>query len=229
MRVLNNSPRDIAFWIRSARTDSMLARLRHRHGAKQALDLLYQSRRDPWGAGMCRNGYQSRKYDVLVGHLPQRRYRRALDMGCGLGMLTRRLAAHADTVLGIDLSHVAVQQAQEHSGDYANVHHEQADLLALDAELDGQFDLVVMADTLYYLSPLTDDVLKKVTDRVACLLRPGGCCLLANHFFFRFDPDSRTTLRIHTAFRWHPGLRLFREHRHAFFLAAVLEKRARSL
>lgn len=226
MRVLNNSPRDLAFWIRSARTDSVLARLRHRHDAQRAFDLLYQARRDPWGADMWRNGYQSRKYDMLVRCLPGRRYRRALDVGCGLGMFTRRLARHADAVLGVDLSDVAVQQAQERSDHYANVSHEQADLLALPTELDGQFDLVVIADTLYYVSPLTDDLLKTVANRVTRLLRPSGLCLLANHFFFRFDSDSRTTSRIHTAFRWHPGLRLCHERRHAFFLVAVLEKGA---
>jgi Methyltransferase domain/PEP-CTERM motif len=43
--------------------------------------------------------------------LLSRRYKRALDLGCGLGNLTGRLRNHADRVLGIDLSHVAIAQA----------------------------------------------------------------------------------------------------------------------
>jgi predicted TPR repeat methyltransferase len=43
--------------------------------------------------------------------IPTRRYKRALDLGCGLGNLTRRLRNHADQVLGIDVSHVAIAQA----------------------------------------------------------------------------------------------------------------------
>jgi len=225
MRVLNTSPRDLGFWIRSARSDSVLSRLRDQHGSEKAFDLLYQLRRDPWGVEMCRRGYQSRKYDALMRTLPERRYRRALDVGCGLGMLTRRLAARADEVLGVDLSRVAVQQAQARSRGYANVRHEQADLLALDPSLNGLFDLVLAADTLYYISPLTDDRLDRAVRRITRLLRPGGICLLANHFFFRFDPDSRTTARIHSAFRRHQPLALLSERRHAFFLAAVLEHR----
>lgn len=226
MRVLNTSSHDLAFWIRSARSDAFLTRLRRSHKAKRAFDLLYRSRPDPWGAEMRPNGYQSRKYDALIRHLPERHFGRVLDVGCGLGPLTRRLAAHADDVLGVDLSQVAVREARARSDDYANVRYEQADLLALAPTLDAQFDLVVMADTLYYLSPLTGELLQRVAARVARLLRPDGLCLLANHFFFRFDPNSRTTTRIHAAFREDPKLRLRRQRRHAFFLVALLERAA---
>jgi SAM-dependent methyltransferase len=97
-------------------------------------------------------------------------------------------------------------------------------VLALDQSIDGQFDLVVLADTLYYLSPLDDAVLKRVRENVAGLLAPGGILLLADHFFSGFDRDSRTSRRIHDSFRWAAELRLHVEHRRLFYLASVLER-----
>src|ERR1700724_3670758 len=42
--------RDIAFWIRSARADSRLDRLRDERGAASAFDHLYAGLNDPFGA-----------------------------------------------------------------------------------------------------------------------------------------------------------------------------------
>ena len=66
--------------------------------------------------------------------------------------------------------------------------------------LDGAFDLIVIADTLYYVSPLDDRMLKALAARIADLLEPGGTCLLADHFFSGADADSRRTRHIHDAF-----------------------------
>jgi hypothetical protein len=48
---------------------------------------------------------------------------------------------------------------------------------------------VLLADTLYYLSPLDDATLERMALRVADLLAPGGVCVLVNHYFFAVDPD----------------------------------------
>ena len=57
--------RDIAFWIRSARADSRIQRLRHARGAAAAFDKLYEETNDPFGAEMPQYRYQQRKYDSL--------------------------------------------------------------------------------------------------------------------------------------------------------------------
>src|SRR5260370_38629454 len=41
------------------------------------------------------------------------RWDRALDFGCGVGRLTHALAAHADEVIGVDLSESMLEQAQK--------------------------------------------------------------------------------------------------------------------
>ena len=218
------SPRDIGLFLRSARTDAKVLDLRRTIGAAAAFDAVYDAG-DPWASADPRYLYQRRKYDVLLGLLPKRRFARALDLGAGSGMLSRKLAAHADLVLGIDISATAMALAVAASTHLPGLSFRQGDVLDLPADLDGCFDLLVVADTLYYLPPpLADDTLKALAQRLARLLRPGGVCLLANHYFSGTDADSRLSRRIHQAFAWSPALELVAEHRRPFYLASVLER-----
>lgn len=217
-------PRDIALFVRSARTDAGLRRARATDGDPAAFDAAYAAG-DPWASADPRYLYQRRKYDVLMTLLPPgRRFGRVLDVGAGLGLLARRIAGRADTVTGLDISGEAVSQAAALHADTPNLRFEQGDLRSLPAALDGSFDLVVLADTLYYLpQPLSDATLEGLALRVAALLAPGGLCLLANHFFFAADPDSRTSRRIHDAFA--RALDSVSEHRRPFYLVSILRGR----
>lgn len=217
------SPRDIGLFVRSARTDASIARARIGTGDQDAFDEAYATG-DPWASGDERYLYQRRKYDVLAALLPPgRHFARALDLGAGLGLLSRRIAERADDVLGLDISQGAVEHARVLHLDVANLRFERGDVRNLSSALDGLFDLVVLADTLYYLPPpLTDATLKTLALRVASLLAPGGLCLLANHYFFAADPDSRLSQRIHRAFAWSPGFHVVSEHRRPFYLVSLL-------
>lgn len=219
------SPRDVGLFLHSARTDAAIASHRQVHGAAAAFDAAYASG-DPWLSGDARYLYQRRKYQVIMGLLPPgRRFRAALDLGAGLGLLSRLLAARADTVLGLDIAANAVAGARAGTADLANVAFAQADVQDLPSSLDGRFDLVAIADTLYYLpQPITDAALKAMALRVAALLAPGGLCLLANHYFFAGDADSRLSRRIHDAFAWSPGLQTAGEYRRPFYLVSLLNK-----
>ncbi len=218
------SPRDIGLFLRSARTDAAIARIRQRDGDQAAFEQAYAGG-DPWASGESRYLYQRRKYEVIAGLLPDRRFGRALDLGTGLGLLARRIAERADSVLGLDISLGAVEAARARHGDVPNLLFEQGDVRELPASLDGGFDLVVIADMLYYLPrPITDAVLKATALRIAALLKPGGVCLLANHYFFSADADSRLSRRIHDAFAWSPGFEVASEHRRPFYLVSVLAR-----
>lgn len=217
------SPRDIGLFLRSARTDATIARARTGSGDQGAFDAAYATG-DPWASGDKRYLYQRRKYDVLAALLPAgRRFERALDLGAGLGLLSRRIAQRAEDVLGLDISQSAVEHARVLHLNVANLRFERGDVRNLSTWLDGRFDLVVLADTLYYLPPpLTDVTLKALALRIAALLAPDGLCLLANHYFFAADPDSRLSQRIHRAFAWSPGFRVISEHRRPFYLVSLL-------
>jgi len=216
-------PGDIPLFLRSRRTDAAVARLRAGVGARTAFETVYRDCADPWASASRRYHYQHRKYRTLVAFLPeQRRYARALDLGCGLGVLTRLLAGRSDSVLGLDVAQAAVDRAATAHADIGNIRFAQGDVLDLPAELDGCFDIVTIADMLYYLSPMSDELLKLVALRVAALLAPSGICLLGNHFFFGHDRDSRLSQRIHRAFAWSPQFHVVCEHWRPFYLVSVL-------
>jgi predicted TPR repeat methyltransferase len=215
--------RDIAFWIRSADADSRLSRLRLERGTAAAFDELYGQTNDPFGAELPQYRYQQRKYDSLLSMLPQRPYRRVLDVGCGLGSMARKLAPFAEHVLGTDISAAAIEHAEKLSTAHANIVYSQEDMLA-ETQQRSAFDLIVLADTLYYVDPLTETRLKSIVGNVSSMLTPGGLLLVVNHYFFGIDKASRGTREIHDAFRWAPSLDCAAEHRRAFFLATLLRR-----
>ena len=110
--------------------------------------------------------------------LPNREYDNVLDVGCGLGAFARRLTPHARQILGIDISDEAITEARRMSRELTNVRYVQADIY--DFQAQGRvFDLIVLADVLYYLAPLNDRMLKLLGEKIARLLSPGGCSLTA--------------------------------------------------
>jgi SAM-dependent methyltransferase len=215
--------RDIAFWLRSARADARLSRDSHTAGNGAAFDQLYGAVPDPFGTELPQYRYQQRKYECLLSMLPKRRYRQALDIGCGLGAFTRKLAPFVDRVLGTDISAEALQQARKLSANLPNVEYQHHNVL--DSFDDNpHFDLIVLADTLYYIDALTDSRLKSITRNLASRLAPGGLILVVNHYFFGIDAASRDTREIHESFRWATQLDCIAEYRQAFFLATLLQR-----
>ena len=218
------SLRDISFWIRSARTDSLLKKLRDEHGNEEAFDRLYQALPDPWFAGVTRYRYQPLKYQIVLSLLPDRIYHRALDIGCGVGIFSRLLAGQAGQVVGIDISQSAVDHAAQNSAGVSNLEFRQGDMRNLESASLGQFDLVVLADTIYYLPDLSDRGLQSVREKVLGMLAPNGILLLVNHSFFQFDPHSRMTRKIYAGFQSGNGMHLESQHRRPFYLVSVLKR-----
>jgi SAM-dependent methyltransferase len=215
--------RDVAFWLRSARADARLHRYCHTTNSGPAFDQLYGAVSDPFGTELPQYRYQQRKYECLLSMLPQRRYRQVLDIGCGLGAFTRKLAPFVDRVLGTDISAEALAQARRLSVNWPNVAYAHHNVLDSFGD-DPSYDLIVLADTLYYIDALTDERLKSIVRNVASRLAPGGLILLVNHYFFSIDAASRNTRKIHNSFRWSPHLGGVAEHRRAFFLATLLQR-----
>lgn len=98
--------------------------------------------------------------------------RRALDVGCGEGLLTRRLkAAGAGRVLGLDLDPDQVERARRAAGgspEATGLDYVAGDVLAPLPALTEPFDLVTSVATLHHL-PL-DEGLRRLRGLVA----PGG-------------------------------------------------------
>lgn len=96
---------------------------------------------------------------------------RALDLGCGTGLMGRALAGRVDTLAGCDLSPAMLAQARR-TGLYARL--VEADLVAfLAGEAPGSADLVTAADVFIYLGDLAP-----AFAGIARALTPGGRAIL---------------------------------------------------
>ncbi|HEX2414245.1 MAG TPA: SAM-dependent methyltransferase [Thermoleophilaceae bacterium] len=139
-------------------------------------DRLYAGARDPWRFESSR--YEQDKYAATLAALgpPERRFARAFEAGCSIGVFTRQLAARCDDLLAVDLSPLAVERARERLGGQPHVRVERR---ALPEELpEGPLDLVVCSEVLYYW---TAELLSRAMDDLAGLIAPGGS-LVAVHW-----------------------------------------------
>ena len=217
---------DLGLFLKSAHTDRLIGQWRNTKDGRFAFEKAYGELEDPWASADPRYRYQANKYAHLMECLPTgRRFACALDIGCGLGTLSIQLAERANQVIGIDIAQAAVDLAIDRASEYCNIMFQQASILELPATFERRFDLVVIADVLYYLpAPIKTSLLNSLATSVAQLLVPGGLCLLADHYFIAIDPASRLSRRIHNAFIHLPQLRVRLEARRPFYVVTLLER-----
>lgn len=102
---------------------------------------------DPWRLET--SPLDQARYDLQLAVLDDRRYRRALEVGCAAGVFTERLLPLADSVVAVDIAAPAVAAARARVGASADVRH--GNVMELDLDADGPWDLVVLTETIYYL------------------------------------------------------------------------------
>lgn len=136
------------------------------------LDRLHVAEREPWGAD--RRWYEQRKRSLLLAMLPAERLGRVLEVGCSTGVTTAALAARADEVVALDASPAALERAAERTVGLP-VRLQRADVPRTWPE--GRFDLVVVSEVGYFLSPAA---LEGLVARVADSLAPGGAVALCH-------------------------------------------------
>ena len=137
-----------------------------------ALDELHRERPEPWGVD--ERWYERRKRDLVLALLPRPRFQRAAELGCSTGALTEALAGRAAEVVAVDSSSAAVEAARRR-----NAFEQHVEILRLDlpADLPGSFDLVVVSELGYFLSP---DALDELVAQVGRSLRPEGVLVLCH-------------------------------------------------
>ena len=97
----------------------------------------------------------------------------ALELGCGTGEFSRRLAARARRVVAVDLSPEMIRVARDRSRGYDNIGLMVGDMTAL--ALDGErFDCVASLNTLHHVDA------RLALRAMRSLLRPGGMILIAD-------------------------------------------------
>lgn len=179
-------------------------------------DDLYSGSADPWG--FRDRWYEARKREITLASLPHRRYGRAFEAGCSIGLVTEALAGRCDRLLAVDASEVVVEQAARHVSAHPQVRVERR---MLPAEWpDEEFDLVVVSEVGYYLDA---DDLEVFVDRAIGSLAPGGV-LLACHWRHPVTDYPQSGDAVHRAVRRRPDLARAVFHEETDFLLEVFTR-----
>lgn len=132
-------------------------------------------------------------HDYLLKHLPAN-CTDALEIGCGTGTFSRRLAKHLNTtghrdrsagtagvppaparILALDFSPEMIRIARQRSAQFPNIEFELADVLQYDLP-DQSFDCIATIATLHHL-PYAEMLAK-----MEAALKPGGVLLILDLF-----------------------------------------------
>ncbi len=152
---------------------------------------LYAASDDPWSFATSR--YEHDKYDDTLAALGPR-YERGLEIGCSVGVLTRRLATRCAELLAVDIDERALTRARARCADVANVRFGRA---AIPRDFPaGPFELVVVSEIAYYWS---DADLALARQRIAGNVVDGGELLLV-HFLPKVDDYVRDGDAVHDLF-----------------------------
>jgi SAM-dependent methyltransferase len=113
-------------------------------------------------------------HGFLLRHVPAN-CPSALEVGCGTGAFSRRLAGCARHVVALDLSAEMIRVARARSEQFQNLEYRCADVMAVDLPRES-FDCVATIATLHHL-PLRETICK-LKDSV----KPGGLLLVLDLF-----------------------------------------------
>jgi SAM-dependent methyltransferase len=112
---------------------------------------------DPWN-------HNIHYHPVILAEVPPNA-ERALDVGCGEGVLTRRLHHHARHVVGIDRDEASLAKARSHP--MSDVDYVLGDFMTYPFEPES-FDFIASVASLHHMD------VGAALERMGSLLRPGG-------------------------------------------------------
>lgn len=136
-------------------------------------DRVYAAKSDPWDFET--SAYEAAKYTETLAALPQPRYRRGLEIGCSIGVLTEQLAERCEHLLAVDVSAAALDVARRRCERLSQV--EFARMQIPEAYPAGRFGLVLLSEVGYYWSRAD---LERARDAIVSSLEPGGELLLVH-------------------------------------------------
>jgi SAM-dependent methyltransferase len=169
----------------------------------------YRKAADPWG--FATSDYELGRYAAILSCLDGRRFQRAFEPGCSIGILTERLAGLCDELEASDISPTAVSRAQAHCRELKNVTIRHGGLPA--AIPDGTFDLILLSEIGCYFEAEEWSELSRV---LIGKLRTGGT-LVASHWLGHSRDHKLTGDQVHEMLRALPGLMLAVSERHKEF------------
>jgi len=149
-----------------------------REKAASFFDSLW-SKGDPWELET--SAYEDARYAALLAVIADRRYARALEIGCGAGTFARRLAPYCGELVALDVSQRAIDRARASPESPPTVRYVVGDALKFKEAAKAPWDLIVLSETVYYLGwlyPFFD--VAWFASELRASTAPGGRLLLAN-------------------------------------------------
>jgi len=172
-------------------------------------EMKYEECEDPWS--FAKSAYEQQRYEAILRAVGDRRYRRAFEPGCSIGVLSAKLAGICDSVEAMDISPTAVAQARERTKHLENVRTTCGALPTFIPQ--GTFDLIVFSEIGYYF---TDEVLFAVALALANRICKSGV-FLAAHWLGESPDHLLSGDRVHEILNQIPELVLRHGERHAGF------------
>ncbi len=179
---------------------------------------MYARDPDPWN--FASSEYEQGRYRATVAALGDRRYARAFEPGCSVGVLTARLATICDDVEAMDLSPSAIAEAEKRCHLLRNVHLTCGSLTEQAFGPQGMFDLIVLSEIGYYFE---ERQLRIIAERLIQKLSPGGT-LLAVHWLGESPDHPLSGDRVHEILGRIAGLNSIKAERHEGFRLEVWER-----
>jgi 2-polyprenyl-3-methyl-5-hydroxy-6-metoxy-1,4-benzoquinol methylase len=139
----------------------------HRFNSPEKFNRLYTLDEDPFNVRDSR--YEKHKFDLMMQVLGDQRFEYLLDIGCGTGGTTKRIANIAKHIVAIDFSERAIELAREYCQDEPNIEFCVADVTQF--TYADPFDCFVCSEVLYYLP---NDGLIRAIENMNLLATPGA-------------------------------------------------------
>ncbi|HWA67764.1 MAG TPA: SAM-dependent methyltransferase [Mycobacteriales bacterium] len=166
---------------------------------QEYFDRMYATSADPWSLDS--RWYEQRKYAITMAGLSRPRYRYAFEPGCSVGVLSAQLATRCDSLLAADVAPAAVAATRARLADAPGA---AVEVMNIPAQWPvGSFDLIVLSEVGYYLSP--DDLDALVARAVGSLDRDAELCLV--HWCHPVADYPMLGDEVHDRFLAEPGLR----------------------
>lgn len=111
-------------------------------------EALYQENPDPWQFET--STYEAEKYRTTIHALPRALYRSGFEIGGSIGVLTEKLAQRCHSLLSVDVSTIAQEQAIRRCEHLSNINFQ---MMSVPQEFPNEpFDLIVLSEVGYYWS-----------------------------------------------------------------------------
>lgn len=108
-----------------------------------------------------------------------------IDLGCGTGVITRKLAAQGYEMTGVDQSGEMLIEARKGTTDLARIHWKQADMVSLESDHLFYDMAISCCDVMNYITDWKD--VEKTFRNVYDLLKQGGVFFFDVHSLFTVE------------------------------------------